>query len=59
MGFVLAGGDDHALAAAFPEGTDLPDAWSVVGRVTEAAGETGQVLVDGEVPEGDLGYRHF
>jgi thiamine-monophosphate kinase len=59
LAFVLTGGDDHALVAAFPEGTDLPGTWSVVGRVTAAAGETGRVLVDGEVPEGDLGYRHF
>jgi thiamine-monophosphate kinase len=59
MGFVLAGGDDHALAATFPAGTSLPAAWSVVGRVVPAEGESGVVRVDGEIPEGDLGFRHF
>ena len=42
--WLLAGGDDHALAATFPPDVDLPMAWSVVGRVE--AGEAG-VLVDG------------
>jgi thiamine-monophosphate kinase len=57
--FVLTGGDDHALAATFPEGTALPDTWRVVGRAAVASAEPGRVRVDGEVPEGDLGYRHF
>lgn len=58
--FVLTGGDDHALAATFPAGTPLTDAWTVVGEVAAASGESGgRVLLDGEAPDGDLGYRHF
>jgi thiamine-monophosphate kinase len=61
MGFVLTGGDDHALAATFPEGTSLPAGWTAVGRVGGAASEEGQplVTVDGQAWEGEAGYRHF
>ena len=41
--WLLAGGEDHALAATFPPDVDLPMAWSVVGRVEAGEG----VLVDG------------
>lgn len=41
--WVLAGGEDHALAATFGDG-DVPDGWQVVGRVAEGTG----VTVDGE-----------
>ena len=55
LGFVLGGGDDHALAATFPAGTDLPESWRVIGVV--AAGEG--VTVDGADWEGPTGFRHF
>src|SRR5437763_767947 len=29
--WILAGGEDHALAATFPEGTALPEEWQVIG----------------------------
>ncbi|WP_460605349.1 thiamine-phosphate kinase [Jatrophihabitans fulvus] len=52
--WVLTGGDDYALAATFPKGTDLPDPWRVVGTVTEGEG----VRVDGRRwPVG--GHEHF
>ncbi len=54
--WLLAGGDDHALAATFPPDVDLPMAWSVVGRVE--AGEAG-VLVDGAEWAGPGGWRTF
>jgi thiamine-monophosphate kinase len=41
--WVLTGGDDYALAATFPAGTHLPDAWTVIGSVAEGDG----VRVDG------------
>jgi thiamine-monophosphate kinase len=48
------GGDDYALVATFPKGTDLPDAWAVIGAVTEGEG----VRVDGRRwPVG--GHEHF
>lgn len=34
--WVLAGGDDHALAATFPPGAVLTEEWSVIGAVRHA-----------------------
>ncbi len=53
--FVLAGGDDHALAACFGS-ADVPVGWQVIGRVR--AGEPA-VLVGGAVWEGPAGWSHF
>ena len=53
--WLLAGGDDHALAATFPPDVDLPMAWSVVGRVEAGEG----VLVDGAAWPGPGGWRTF
>ena len=54
---ILTGGEDHALAATFPAGTDLPPDWSVIGRVTEPGDVP--VRVDGAVWEAPVGYDHF
>ncbi|GLU46618.1 thiamine-phosphate kinase [Nocardiopsis ansamitocini] len=51
---MLAGGEDHALAATFPEGTVLPPGWTVIGRVAEGEG----VVVDG-APSDARGWDHF
>jgi thiamine-monophosphate kinase len=52
--WVLTGGDDYALAATFPRGTDLPEQWRVIGAVIEGDG----VRVDGRRwPVG--GHEHF
>ncbi|GAB3813943.1 thiamine-phosphate kinase [Tessaracoccus terricola] len=53
--FILGGGEDHALAATFPVGTELPDGWREVGVVTGS----GEVTVDGEAWEGPRGWTHF
>jgi thiamine-monophosphate kinase len=53
--WLLAGGEDHALAATFPPDVDLPMAWSVVGRVEAGEG----VLVDGAAWVGPGGWRSF
>jgi thiamine-monophosphate kinase len=53
--WLLAGGEDHALAATFPPDVDLPMAWSVVGRVEQGEG----VLVDGEPWTGPGGWTSF
>ncbi len=59
LGFVLGGGEDHAMAATFAPGT-VPDGWDVVGLVGHADEETGPVvLVDGAQWEGDKGWTHF
>ena len=52
---VLRGGEDHALAATFAAGTRLPEGWQPVGLVSAGAG----VTVDGAVPEGEGGHRHY
>jgi thiamine-monophosphate kinase len=53
--WLLAGGEDHALAATFPPDVDLPMSWSVVGRVEAGDG----VLVDGAEWSGPGGWRSF
>jgi thiamine-monophosphate kinase len=55
MGWLLTGGDDHALVATFPAGTDLPSPWRPIGAVAEGLG----VTVDGAVYEADPGWDHF
>jgi thiamine-monophosphate kinase len=53
--WLLAGGDDHALAATFPADAPLPEGWRVIGRV-----ETGSdVTVDGQPWSGATGWDHF
>lgn len=52
--WVLTGGDDYALAATFPRGTELPGQWRVIGAVGDGDG----VRVDGRRwPAG--GHEHF
>ncbi len=51
----ITGGDDHALAATFAAGVELPDGWTAVGSVAEGEG----VTVDGEPYDGETGHRHF
>lgn len=53
--FILAGGDDHALVATFPQGALLPEGWSPIGDVAEGSG----VTVDGAAYEGPTGHTHF
>ena len=61
--WVLAGGDDHALAATFPAGIALPARWRIVGEVVEhgvePAVEQELVTVDGRAWEGSGGHAHF
>ena len=53
--WILAGGDDHALAATFPPGVPLPPGWSPIGAVHEGTG----VTVDRKVWTGVKGWDHF
>ncbi|BBY79265.1 thiamine-phosphate kinase [Mycolicibacterium pulveris] len=52
--WVLGGGEDHALVAAFAAAP--PEGWRVIGRVLEGAP---QVLVDGAQWRGDTGWQSF
>jgi thiamine-monophosphate kinase len=53
--WILAGGDDHALAATFPPGVRLPSEWRVIGSVHEGTG----VTVDRKPWTGGAGWDHF
>jgi len=55
---VLAGGEDHGLAATFPPGTELPPRWAVIGRVRQAAAGPG-VVVDARPWALAPGWDHF
>jgi thiamine-monophosphate kinase len=55
MHWLLTGGEDHALAATFPD--DVPDGWIAIGAVAEGEPE---VLVDGRPYDGGAGgWEHF
>jgi thiamine-monophosphate kinase len=53
--WVLAGGDDHALAATFPPDAELPPSFRVIGSVHEGTG----VTVDRKPWQGGTGWDHF
>ncbi len=53
--WVLAGGDDHALAATFPPHVGLPATWRRIGVVRAGAG----VTVDSRPWTGRTGWDHF
>jgi thiamine-monophosphate kinase len=56
VSFLLTGGEDHALAATFPPGAELPAAFTAIGEVR--AGDAA-VLVEGKPYDGDAGWTHF
>jgi len=60
-GFVLTGGEDHALLGCFPPTATLPPGVAVVGRVRATGpGERPRVLVDGVPWAGPgVGWDHF
>ena len=53
--WVLTGGEDHALAATFPDQTAVPAGWTVIGSVLRGNG----VTVDGERYERPAGWEHW
>lgn len=55
LGFILGGGDDHALLATFPDAGAVPAGWTVIGQVAEGEG----VTVDGAPYDGPPGWTHF
>ncbi|MBO0865748.1 MAG: thiamine-phosphate kinase, partial [Mycobacterium sp.] len=52
--WVLGGGEDHALVAAFAG--PVPAGWRVIGRVLDGPA---RVLVDGEQWQGYAGWESF
>jgi thiamine-monophosphate kinase len=61
--WVLTGGEDHAVAATFPAGAELPEGFTVLGEVRDP--EEVDVLdgpgitVGGRVPRSTGGHDHF
>ena len=53
--WVLTGGEDHALAATFPEPAAVPEGWRTIGTVTRGSA----VTVDGGPYTGGSGWQHF
>ena len=53
--WALTGGEDHAFAATFRAGTQLPPGWREIGRVRSGTG----VFVDGARWAGPLGWESF
>jgi thiamine-monophosphate kinase len=53
--WLLAGGDDHALAATFPPDSALPEGWRVIGIVNDGSA----ITVDGRPWHGPTGWDHF
>ena len=56
--WVLTGGEDHALAATFPAGVELPAGFVAIGRVVLGAGVSVAGLPAGTY-EGPGGWRHY
>jgi thiamine-monophosphate kinase len=53
--WALAGGEDHALAATFPQVAAIPQGWTVIGSARSGAG----VVVDSRPWGGEAGWDHF
>jgi thiamine-monophosphate kinase len=56
--WVLTGGEDHAIVAAFPRDVKLPARWRIIGEVLKPAGVP-QVTVDGAPWDKAGGWDHF
>ncbi len=57
--WILAGGDDHALLAAFPADARMPEGFVPVGTVMAAVGSGARVQVDGQEVDQVAGFEHF
>jgi thiamine-monophosphate kinase len=53
--WVLTGGEDHALAATFPDPGAVPEGWTTIGTVTRGSA----VTVDGKPYAGGAGWQHW
>lgn len=60
LAWVLAGGDDHSLAATFPASAALPEGFTLIGKVLAPSQNGPGVSVDGRQWSGQGGgYDHF
>ena len=58
-GWVLSGGEDHALLAAFPADADLPAGFRAIGTVRTTDGDGAGARVDGALAHRATGWDHF
>jgi len=60
LGWILGGGDDHALVATFPPSASVPEGWQVIGAAypADAGPDAAPVTIDGETPT-VAGWNHF
>ncbi|SMF28817.1 thiamine-phosphate kinase [Cellulosimicrobium cellulans J1] len=58
-GWVLSGGEDHALLATFPAHATLPAGFRAIGIVRPADDDGAGVRLDGAVPHRAPGWDHF
>jgi len=66
LGWILTGGEDHALAACYRTAADVPQGWTVIGTVLKrSASERSadlsapRVTVAGSAWAGPQGWDHF
>lgn len=57
--WILGGGDDHALLAAFPPDARIPEGFVLVGAALDAVGSGARVRVDGREVDQVAGFEHF
>ena len=57
--WVLGGGDDHALLAAFAKGAKLPEGFTAIGKGAKPGPDGPAISVDGRAPEFMPGFEHF
>jgi thiamine-monophosphate kinase len=58
LAWVLGGGEDHGLLAAFPAESQLPEGFAAIGSVLPANGGRGGVAIGGR-PAEPSGWDHF
>lgn len=59
MSWVMYGGEDFGLLAAFPEESDIPEEFTVIGVAKPTAGRRAIVKVDGKIAKPETGFDHF
>lgn len=59
MSWVMFGGEDFGLLAAFPEDSEIPEEFTVIGVAKPTTGRRAIVKVDGKVVKPETGFDHF
>ncbi|UYQ78839.1 thiamine-phosphate kinase [Glutamicibacter sp. JL.03c] len=59
MAWVLHGGEDFGLVAAFPTEADVPEEFTVIGVAKARSGRRSLVTVDGKPATASAGFDHF